>query len=287
MRALINRVVYQAALGAALLMLASGISCGGGDSSGPGDTNITDFITRVDAAGGTIAAHHSNLEPPASEAGPVATVTGTGNVINGGSALLSISGSGPFSQVFLTVAGYRGYFWVPLPAPVTSVDLQVTLGRDLPDQAFDIEVGIAEFSHPGPLTTHALTVVPAGTGQVQVSVTWNAASDVDLHVVEPGGEEIFYGHKGSAAGGVLDLDSNADCVLDNVNNENITWDSDAPHGTSTVRVDYYKSCGVASTDFAVTIQRRSMTPEVFRGSFTGGGDQGGAGSGSTIVTFTY
>jgi uncharacterized protein YfaP (DUF2135 family) len=46
-----------------------------------------------------------------------------------------------------------------------------------------------------------VTLTPVGTGDVQVTVTWDADSDLDLHVVEPSGEEIFYGHPVSATGG--------------------------------------------------------------------------------------
>ena len=36
-----------------------------------------------------------------------------------------------------------------------------------------------------------LIFVVGFTGDVQVSVAWNTPSDVDLHVVDPFGEEIF------------------------------------------------------------------------------------------------
>ena len=63
-----------------------------------------------------------------------------------------------------------------------------------------------------------------------------ALSDVDLHVVDPRGEEVFYGHPNSASGGRLDLDSNAACDLDHKRNENITWPvGRAPRGRSRCR----------------------------------------------------
>jgi hypothetical protein len=42
-----------------------------------------------------------------------------------------------------------------------------------------------------------------GTGAVQVNVTWDLDVDVDLHVLDPRGEEIYYDHRRSASGGVL------------------------------------------------------------------------------------
>jgi tetratricopeptide (TPR) repeat protein len=42
---------------------------------------------------------------------------------------------------------------------------------------------------------------------VRIVLAWDAdATDVDLHVVEPGGEEAFYGHNRTAAGGLVSRD---------------------------------------------------------------------------------
>jgi uncharacterized protein YfaP (DUF2135 family) len=120
-----------------------------------------------------------------------------------------------------------------------------------------------------------------------VSVSWNSAADVDLHVVEPGGEEIYYGSTLSGTGGELDLDSNAACGSDGPRNENITWaEGTAPVGEYIVRVDYWDSCEATQTDYVVTVHVQGQTPQVFTGTFTGGGDSGGAGSGVEITRFT-
>jgi uncharacterized protein YfaP (DUF2135 family) len=132
-------------------------------------------------------------------------------------------------------------------------------------------------------------VTQVGSGDVQVSVSWDVNSDVDLHLVEPGasGEEIYYGNVTSATGGVLNLDSNANCVIDGVRNENISYPTTTPPaGQYTVRVDYYKECGQTQTNYVVTVQVKGQSPRVFTGTFTGAGDLGGAGSGTLITTFT-
>jgi hypothetical protein len=124
------------------------------------------------------------------------------------------------------------------------------------------------------------------SGDVQVSVSWDAPSDVDLHVVEPSGEELWYGNSGSATGGQLDVDSNRACEIDGKQIENIRWPGRAPAGTYTVRVDYWNSCGVGRTNYLVTVRNGTST-QTFTGFFTGPGDQGEAGSGITIGTFVH
>ena len=98
----------------------------------------------------------------------------------------------------------------------------------------------------------------------------------------------YRGNSGSAAGGVLDLDSNAACGSDGPRNENITYPSlTPPSGTYTVRVDYWDACGAAATNYVVTMRVEGHAIQVFQGQFTGTGDGGGAGSGVTIGTFSF
>ncbi len=47
------------------------------------------------------------------------------------------------------------------------------------------------------------------SGDVQLTAAWSTRADVDLHVVDPIGEEIYYNHATSDSGGRLDHDANA------------------------------------------------------------------------------
>jgi fibronectin type III domain protein len=135
-------------------------------------------------------------------------------------------------------------------------------------------------------SNEVLVFVVGFSGDVQVSVSWDAPSDVDLHVVEPSGAEIYYGNPSSASGGQLDVDSNPACSIDGRQIENIRWGSRAPGGTYIVRVDYWTSCGVARTNYLVTV-RNGPSTQTFTGFFTGAGDTGGQGSGVLITTFNH
>ena len=52
--------------------------------------------------------------------------------------------------------------------------------------------------------------VCVGIGVLQVTLSFDANTDADLHVITPSGEEVYFGNP-SAAGGVLDVDA---CISD-------------------------------------------------------------------------
>lgn len=59
-------------------------------------------------------------------------------------------------------------------------------------------------------TTECKSGVCVGIGVLQVTLSFDANTDADLHVITPSGEEVYFGNP-SAAGGVLDVDA---CVSD-------------------------------------------------------------------------
>jgi hypothetical protein len=156
----------------------------------------------------------------------------------------------------------------------------------VPLPEFELLFAVADASGVvGPFTRLSTNVTQVGTGDVQVTLTWDTDADVDLHVVDPRGEEVYYGNASAASGGELDLDSNAGCSVDGIRNENITWPvGRAPRGVYTVRVDYWSNCGAAQTSYTVRVNNGGSV-QIFTGSFTGSGDNGGAGSGRFITSF--
>ena len=267
----------------------------------------TDPILRSAAAGSYLAWVTANgidgalIEgaPPPPSSGPVVTTPANASVITGGSVQLQISGSSPFTMVAVSVPGTAGYHLVELAAPVSTATLVVTLAGIIPTLDFDFQVSVAgtdgRFGPAASTTMHAIQVIG---GDIQVSVTWNTIADVDLHVVSPNGEEVYYGSTRSSTGGTLDLDANAACTTSEIFQENIGWATGtAPTGEYIVRVDYWDSCGVPSTDYVVTVNVRPGVPvtpitpgigvRTFSGTFTGEGTQGGAGDGVTITRFAF
>lgn len=108
------------------------------------------------------------------------------------------------------------------------------------------------------ITGDSPTTIPdLGTGDIQVTLTWNSTNDIDLWVTDPAGDDIYYNQRFSASGGELDVDANPGCQhLTSQPIENIYWPTgQAPHGTYTVQVNYYQQCEEnASVDFQIRLE---------------------------------
>ncbi len=91
------------------------------------------------------------------------------------------------------------------------------------------------------------------SGDVRINLQWTGCNDLDLHVVDPCGNEIYYSHKSATCQGytgTLDIDANASTCSSSPA-ENIVWTNGAPSGNYTVRVVYYGGTGSSSYSVAV------------------------------------
>jgi hypothetical protein len=92
-------------------------------------------------------------------------------------------------------------------------------------------------------------------GDVQISLIWDNLNDLDLHVITPRGETIFFAHRRSRCRGELDVDMNAGQGTTREPVENIYWGKGkAPLGKFKVAVHHFRNHGDPdSTEFEVRI----------------------------------
>ena len=109
-------------------------------------------------------------------------------------------------------------------------------------------------------------------GKIEIGLLWHDFNDLDLHVIEPGGDKIFYGHKFSRrSAGALDVDRNAGCgSLTNQPVEHIVWSStELPRGEYKILVHFYKRCHSRKPSSDYTVQLKIGDDiQTFKGSIS-------------------
>lgn len=196
-----------------------------------------------------------------------------GNVISGGTSLVRINSERVAKKILVGMKDQDGYYEL---TPSTRgeytflmlVNQNITLEEG--ENGFSIQVAIEdENGDISQIWENTVTLIAVGTGNLQVSLSFDNAKDVDLILVEPNGEKIGYFNEISENGGELDLDSNAGCWIDNVNNENITYGDSAyvEPGLYKVYVDLYENCDpTIATNFVVTVLYQGAPIAVTSGS---------------------
>ena len=216
-------------------------------------------------------------EMPAATSEQTIDVVMNGNVIPGGSSYVTVVAENVVKKILIGLKDQTGYYeFVPETSSdrgysysfVMMVDQNITLPEG--QQALEIMIAIIdENGDVSQMWQTPIEIIEVGTGGLQVSLTFDNAKDVDLHLVEPEGVDyygdsltfyerhIYYGNRYSANGGWLDLDSNAGCNIDNVNNENITYNDSTAYiapGEYKVYVDMWSNCDPSiPTNYVVTV----------------------------------
>jgi hypothetical protein len=228
------------------------------------------------------------------------SIIGNNSVIAGGGNNLRVYYTDPQNDALQVIVGVKnvpGYYTLPASPTSVSVDALVLINEAITTQNFTVMIAVKDaagnISDYYEVSVHLVTSV--ANGVLEVTLSWDRENDMDLHLVEPNGEEIYYGNSSSANGGELDKDSNAGCSIDSVKVEHITYPTGATveEGTYIARVDFWSDCNITSaTNYVVTAKLNGnfvaavtgANPAV--GSFDAGtSDTGGYGSGTTVMTF--
>jgi hypothetical protein len=182
----------------------------------------------------------------------------------------------PATAVALSIEGDLGYWIVAAGLPDVTAKGFPTFAAKL-DFAQRLPVGTHAFvaravdaaGHFGPASTSPLVVTPYPTpaGRFVVSLTWDTQADLDLHLTDPSGVEIWKRNinsyepppPGSSPeapgtphpGGILDFDSEAQCVPDGRHAEHVVYADKPPTGHYVARVDTYELCGASGAHWRV------------------------------------
>lgn len=233
-----------------------------GDGNGSGGNVLSRNYFSVDDA------KFVNAQIPDGSANLISNLSVNNTAITGGSSIVSFSSSEELKAVYVGVEGEKGYYEYELTSTRSTAALYqyqfvLLISQNISVSGFIVRISaITANGTVASVNSSAVAITEVGTGALQVSLSWDQLDDVDLHLFEPDGTEIYYGNLSSVkyendemvVYGILDLDSNPGCSIDGINNENITYEKNVKHGTYTVAVDLYEKCAssTAGAKYSVT-----------------------------------
>ncbi len=249
---------------------------------------------------------------------PVVLPTSLNYSITPGTAGKTLAGTAgtDATAVLIGLVGDSGH-WV---VPVGSVDqstgnltfsTKASFAPTLPPPPVAIAFqAVARDGHGGPVQVQSFSLAAtAPQGEMVVSLDWDTEADLDLRVTMPtvDGSTIEVGTRKRTslvppapgdpepsdeqvqAAAYLDMDSNAQCVIDGRRQENIVWPAAPVPGLYVVRVDTFSLCGETAAHWRLRLVRNG---EEVNGSVVGGQSNDvdtrfahGAGAGVQALVF--
>lgn len=202
----------------------------------------------------------------------ISNVSMNGNLVAGGTAYITLTVPSDMARVIVGIKDQFGYCEA---APVRNTDgscsVVLVVKQDIALETFTMQFAYVDFSGEVSQIYYVdVSMIQVGTGKLQVSVSFDNAKDIDLHLIEPNGSHIYYGQSTSSNGGQLDLDSNASCNIDNINNENIYYENEATveAGTYKAYVVMYSNCDESvATNYVLTVRYNGRVLNTVTGTF--------------------
>jgi hypothetical protein len=275
-----------------LLLLAS--ACG----KAPGDG----ATAQLQVAGATYA----DGDLVSGDSGPaiVSTYARTSWVTPGqqGTLLSGTLGAGA-TAVLLGLVGDGGHWILPASAPDTQTPDQPTFSASLgflasltgPEARICL-VAVDAGGRPGPASSANFGILPAAppAGALVVELAWDTEADLDLHVVDPLGNELWAGDIASpqtdlsngTTQGIFGFDSNANCVIDGRRAETVAWAA-PPAGTYLVRVDAYSLCQASAAHWKTFVLRDGEIRMQAQGVATGADARFAKGRGGGVQALSF
>lgn len=197
------------------------------------------------------------------------TVDAAGNVVN-----KITSGSQKFRQC-CSPPGMCGLLLNAKPMVMENLDVGATvqvfqppLQANIPDLSF-----LNDIHYWSPPRRIRYKTFNTGTGDIYATLTWNKEADIDLWLIEPNGNKIYYGNSTSTSGGELDYDNTYA-----YGPENIFYNTTPPSGKYEVWVHYYSGSN-GPVDWVVNLKNGSSV-NTYRGTLVNSNDK------TLVATFT-
>lgn len=267
--------------------------------------------------------HEGALPAPAIDT-RVTAIDSLNNTIRAGQIDKALSGRvarGGQALAF-ALAGDAGYWIVPAGAMDLNLPDELTwsaklsFAPTLAEGAHDLDVAAVDAGGQfGPPAVQTFTVrsheVDLADTALVVSLSWDTEADLDLHVTLPSDPPITVWNKhptsyvppppgdpvdpaAITAAGILDADSNSQCLIDGRREENVIWrgaQAAPPHGSFAVQVDTFSLCGAPTAHWTVDVYRAGEPTSAAHaeGTVVDSDTRGDhvAGSGVRALTFTY
>jgi hypothetical protein len=224
------------------------------------------------------AQYYPGTTPAAMDGPAILSFYNSSNLIRAGQKSKPLSGlvTRETTAIAVYLEGDTGY-WIIIPgAEDPTANLQLAFAASLsfspalkPGMYSLTGRAVDDQGHFGPPSKAMLTAadLPPDNSTLTVSLSWDRQADLDLHVVIPYGTEIWAKNinshtppkpgdppdpTGYLSGGILDFDSNANCVIDGRRQEDVYWTQPPPSGDYLVRVDTPSLCGEPQAIWTVT-----------------------------------
>ena len=177
--------------------------------------------------------------------GNLTAIPGGTNIIT-----LELDGDDLINNFYVQIDGASSYFqlYVESKNGVAEIPINIDqIANFTSSQSFCVDIILVDIlGEPSNPVQQCFNPLNVGTGEFQVSLTWNAATDIDLLVRDPLGNLVYFADRFSAASGLqLDVDD-----LDGYGPENIFTDS-VIDGDYIVVVDNFSNR--VNTSYSVTM----------------------------------
>lgn len=280
----ITRLICIVSVASIFLVAGCG---GGGASAGANDeppANATSLDGVLVKFGGESATRKlaGRVPPPSNVSNQPQVAIGRTSVTGfNGSAVkipLMLNAGDLLSTLYAKVSGVDGVFQLDLSSVSAARYLATNEQNNINTKsdaqfAVDLELGFQPTTSAGRVPIEVVVVDKSGrvsmpdvgeinierasTGDLQFALSWNELADLDLHVIEPNGTEIYFANPSSSSGGSLDLDD-FDGGADSI--ENIFWSQSPPAGSYDIEVNHFSG---EPANFVATVSRDGQIVDTF------------------------